>query len=183
MRVQEITEYIEQHADVIGAIVDERFEETKPFVSTKLRKIIRSYLTPIPMHYEWVPDDCPYDRSGSLVAKGYIDINQTVASFLENEYTGSWTPTYESGCGKNYDTYGDDLSYEIISIAGTIMNDTIKKCIRETFALYVLSEDEIDDILDVARDSVYYECIASELFWCSEAIEYYNLSGIKLTEI
>ena len=183
MRVQEITEYIEQHVDIISAMVNERFEETKPFVRAKLRKIIRSYLNPLPMHYEWVLDDCPYDHSGSLVVKGYIDINQTVASFLENEYTGSWTPTYESGCGKTYDTFGDNLFYEIISIAGTIMNDTIKKFIRESFSLYALADDEMDDILDMVGDCVYDECIASDLFWYCEAIEYYNLSEVILTEI
>lgn len=61
----------------------------------------------MPAHYEWECGPEYWDSSGELREDGVADEQQSVWNFLENEYTGAWTPTFVSGHGKSWTTYGD----------------------------------------------------------------------------
>ena len=97
--IQRYANYVNSHVEEIARCVDARFEKNKIQIKSKMVEEIKSYLTPLPVHFEIKRDDNPFDRSGVLVEDGEVILNQTVMEFLQNEYTGNKTATYISGMG------------------------------------------------------------------------------------
>lgn len=174
-------EFVNTHTDEIASYVDKRFEETKDFIRVKIIKEIRAYLTPVPPHYELKYDGNPYDHSGVLVKNGYISLDQSVMSFLENEYSGNKEATYTSGMGWNYYTYEKELQFSTIDIASSIMFPAIRTYIESSFDIN-LSDEDFQEIQDACRDfdDIYDHCIASSFFFGTPAVEFVNIENIPL---
>lgn len=110
MKASEL-EIIKDHTEEIAKKINEQFELEKESIKEQLLDEIKGYITPVPSHYEWTRGDCPYDDSGELYVDGLVSLDQTIAEFLENEYTGEKEATYESHRGFYYECYGDKLCY------------------------------------------------------------------------
>lgn len=181
--ITKYAEYIKEHAKEIGEKVDARIFDLEDEIKEEIFDEIRDYLMPLPDHYEWRHDGCPYDFSGEIFEDGFVSLDQTIQNFLENEYTGRWRPTYSSGRGLAYDVYGDDLSYLTREIAGRIFNDTTKKVLEDAFAEEI-SEDLFDEIMCFHRDKIYYNSYVSSLFFDWEgAVEYLGIGNVKLSDL
>lgn len=128
---KQFSDYINCHITEIVNHINEQFHNSKDFIKAKILHEIKRYLEPLPIHYEWQYDGCPYDCSGELVYDGYVSLNQTISDFLANEYSGQRVPTYESGRGFNYLTYGDKLSDFTRSLADTIMYNSVKSQLKK----------------------------------------------------
>ena len=174
--------YIEDNYMELASNVDKQFEESKEFIRASIIKEIREYLTPIPVHYEWQPDDCPYDHSGVIIQDGYVDLNQTVSSFLEDEYTGDKIATYESGRGFEYWTYGDRLRYLTMSIAEEILQSSVKKQLEQKFDT-VISDELFEEIMDYSHDIVDDYSLSGGFFFYEEAIEFVGIGDMLLRRI
>jgi hypothetical protein len=175
-------EYIDTHTDEIAKFVNERFEQYKDFIRAKLIQAIEAYIDPVPVHYEWQYEYDPYDHSGIIVKKGYISLNQSVTEFLK-EYTGQQEASYESGRGWNYTTYGDDLSYDTLELATTIMFAAARQYVEAHLGVKI-SDEEFQTVQDdFDFDALYDNCIASD-FFCSEvAVDYVGIGDMTLREI
>ena len=79
-------EYVNSNESKIAKNVNDCFESLKDCIRTELISEIKEYLNPIPVHYDWRPDGNPYDISGEIIKNGYVLLDQTIDSFLENEY-------------------------------------------------------------------------------------------------
>jgi hypothetical protein len=88
-------------------------------------------------------NDPHWDHSGE-VRRNNADplilrtLYDTLVEWLDNEYTGQWTPTYTSGCGMNWETYGD----------------VVEEYVRERLAEWCHSQfdDKSDDFEDTFWD-------------------------------
>lgn len=179
-----IIEYVEHNAKKIALQINEDFERQKDKIREELMTIIENWLSPIPIHYEWEDDGCPYDSSGIIVVDGLITLDQTISEFLANEYTGYCEATYMSGQGFNYETFGEKLSYETLRIGFDIMICTIKRCLETHFKIK-LTEEDLREIQSSCNefDDIYDECFTSYFFWYETAIEFAGIGNIKLNEI
>lgn len=177
-------EYVNSNVEDIANYVNTCFETSKDFLKMKLITEIRKYIYPLPIHYLWKPDENPYDCSGIIVEDGFINPNQTVIEFLENEYSGNKEATYISGMGWRYNTYEDELFSYTIELAADIMFPAICKCIEKEFSVS-LSEDDFEQIKESCGefDEIYDNCIASDFFFASLAIEFTGIENMKLTAI
>lgn len=174
--------YIREHLDEIVKMIDDQFLLSKDFIRAKLIKEIKTYLSPIPVHYEWMYDGCQYDRSGILIEDGYIDINQTISEFLENEYNGNKTASFMSGCGFFYDTYGNELSYCTFEIAGDILYCTVRRVLEESYHTN-LSDESFEELMDEWHDEIYTNCLAYDFFSYEPVIEFVGIGDIKLFQL
>ena len=177
-------EYVNSNESKIAKNVNDCFESSKNFIRTELISEIKEYLNPIPVHYDWRPDGNPYDISGEIIKNGYVLLDQTIDSFLENEYSGNTEATYISGMGLIYNTYGDELRYVTMQIAPDIMCSTIKENIENYFDVS-LSDEDFEYIEDSCRafDPIYDECLASDFFNYEYAVKFVDIGNIKLNEI
>jgi len=177
--------FVEDNCQEIAEKVNRTFEERKEELYKELIKILQDTLEDGNLvHYEWSPysENGEYwDHSGSLQESGKIDLTQTVEDFLEYEYTGNWSPSYESGRGKNYDCYGNSLSYDTNEIGGDVMREVITDVLVKEFP--ELSRDDCDDIIFDTFDSIYDNCYARDFFFAEGAYEYVGLSKKSLQEI
>lgn len=110
--------------------------------------------------YEWVSDDNPYDHSGDvrlilpenkLDYINNIEINEWLDCFIDQLYTGQRIPTFESGCGWNFESYGSYLQYKfehelidrILNLSSFIFPESV-------------NEDEWDEIkYDLVDDFIW----------------------------
>ncbi len=182
IEVKKYIDYIEANYMEMAKNVNKQFELSKEFIRASIIREIREYLTPIPVHYEWKLDDCPYDYSGIIIQDGYVSLNQTVTSFLENEYTGDKEATYESGRGFNYLTYGDELGYFTMSIAGEILYSSVKNQLEQKFNTDI-SDELFEEVMDYSHDAVYDYCLASDFFSSDGAIEFVCIGDMTLRHI
>lgn len=114
--MQQCIDYIKQNEDEIAEYVNSLFLAQKDVIREQLLESLAAMLNPIPTHYEWRSNDCPYDYSGELYEDGKVSLEQTVSEFLESEYTGASRATYVSHYGLSYNTYGDSLSDDTLEI-------------------------------------------------------------------
>lgn len=176
------TQCISGHIEQIANKVNEQFNNSKELIRGKILNKIKGYITPLPIHYEWQNDDCPYDHSGKLIENGIINLNQTITEFLENEYTGGTEATYISGNGLRYNTFGDDLSNFTLKMGGEILYNTTRQYLEDFFGQSI--PDEIfDNIMDEYHDEIYDNCLASDFFSYEAAIEFVGIGNIKLTQL
>lgn len=177
-------DYVNTHVEEIAAYVDECFEQSKDSIKEKLIRLVRDYLSPVPIHYVIKNDHNPYDSSGILVEQGYVSLDQTVKEFLQNEYSGNKEATYTSGMGWNYNTYEDELHYDTMDIASNIMFSAICKYIEDQFHVS-LSDEEFEDIVDSCGDfdEIYDNCIANEFFFGTSAVEFVGIENMLLKDI
>ena len=177
-------DYINSHVNEIAEYVNNCFDSSKDSIRTKIIRKIQEQLTPLPTHYVKKQDGNPYDYSGIIVSDGNISLNLTVADFLKNEYSGNKEATYISKMGWNYNTYADELSYDTLEIAAEIMFPAIQKHVESHFKVK-FTDEEFEKIKESCGDfdEIYDNCIASDFFFSSFAIEYVDIGNIKLADI
>jgi len=100
----------------------------------------------------WEYDDCPYDFSGVVKQDGMLSHDITLEDFFE-KHTGNWTATYNSGYGKHWETFLDDISYESLNVGEDIMWSILYPKMYEICS--DLTEDEIWVIRDDIHDDFY----------------------------
>lgn len=176
-KCDEIKHIIEEDHERIAKLVNVRFEETREIIKEKLLSSIKEMITPVPKHYVWRYDGCPYDYSGHLKEQGYVSLDQTISQFLENEYTGYSRATYVSHCGLYWCNWGDDLSDKTGDIGYEIMQQVIIEYLTEKLGREVSDEE----ISDANWDPVYDLCYASDFFFYEAAVEFVGIGNISLS--
>ena len=163
------------------------FLAQKDVIREQLLESLAAMLNPIPTHYEWRSNDCPYDYSGELYEDGKVSLEQTVSEFLESEYTGASRATYVSHYGLSYNTYGDSLSDDTLEIGCSIMTDGIKNFVQRNAGIPCerFSREEFFDIKTECNefDPIYDECRASDFFWATAAVEFAGIDKMTLKEV
>lgn len=184
MDKEKYAEYVNSHTEEIAEYVNSCFEESKDFIKAKIIKQINKYLSPVPVHYEWELDDDPYDHSGILVQNGLVNLSQTLSEFFENEYTGKKMPTFESGRGFDYETYGDDLHYFSLELGCQMMNSGIKRFLEEEFG-EALSEEDFGVLQDECDmfDEIYDSSITSDFFWYEGVLDFLEIGGKSIQSV
>lgn len=182
--IQKAVNYVNQNTELLVENVNETFEEEKEWIRKQVVQLIQErFSQPLP-HYRWEYDGCPYDRSGTLVKEGEISDQQTVSDFLENEYTGGRVPTYESHRRFAYDTYGDWLSQESLTIADNIMMESVKTDV-ESYLGEKVPKEVMDEIQSRCNDfdDIYINSVAADFFCHEGVIEYTEIGDRMLSEI
>lgn len=175
--------YVELHIKEIADFVNECFHNQREFLKIKMIRKIREYLTPVPVHYDWRLEEWnTYDYSGEIIENGTVSLQQTINSFLENEYSGNKEATYISHMGFSYNTYGDELRYYTNELGNEIMLDAMKRYIEDHFNT-ILSEEEFECIIDGCHDEIYDNCMAADFFFYEPAIEFVGIGGRKLRSV
>ena len=75
--MQQCIDYIKQNEDEIAEYVNSLFLAQKDVIREQLLESLAAMLNPIPTHYEWRSNDCPYDYSGELYEDGKVSLEQT----------------------------------------------------------------------------------------------------------
>lgn len=177
-------DFVNSNAELLARAVDDEFEAEKNKIRASVIEEIESYLDPVPPHYEWRHDGCPWDCSGELVERGVVSLDQTVSDFLEDEYSGRKEPTFERGRGWNYLTFGDDLSYVTANLGYDILLSVIRHQLEKYFGEPV-SDEQLDDIKTECYDfdRIYENTRAFEFFLADPAVEFCGLKDVSLREI
>ena len=162
--------------------MNESFEFQKDFIRNSLLLKIQNYFSEgLLTHYEWEPDSDEYwDDSGILIPDGYIDMNQTVSHFLEEEYNGEKTATFISGSGWSYDTYGYDLSDLLLEIGYSIMRGTIEDILQEQFPDIIITDESL---LDLDCDCIYDESYTNLFYDWYFPVEFTGIGELTLNEV
>ena len=182
--IVQCAEYVNENVTKIAENVNKKFYRDKDYIKKQLIMTIQSFLSPIPVHYYWVYDGCPYDYSGILVKDGFVSLEQTVDEFLSCEYSGNKESTYISRFGFSYNSYGDELSYVTLDIGIKIMDTCIREQIENHFRRKI-SEEELECIREECNnfDDIYINCLASEFFSYEVAIAFVDIGKLMLNEI
>lgn len=175
-------ENIKDHTEEIAKKINEQFELEKDSIKEQLLEEIRGYITPVPKHYEWTRGYCPYDDSGEIYVDGLVSMDQTIADFLENEYTGQTRATYCSHRGLDYVTYGEWMFDLLTEIKENIVEKTVKKCMEELFG-EEFSEDDLVGILEEYYSEIYEDSMAFDFDWSMAGIEFTGIANMKLSEL
>ena len=163
--------YIEDNLDEVTEKVTRIFDERKKGLAATLRGMLRDAVS-CATHYEWRRGDCPYDTSGELKDCGDIDLNISIADFLEEEYTGDAKATYVSGHGLEYETYQDSLTNDTITFCENVLRDAVMICLQEAFPEDEVTERDTEEVIYECHDDIYDNCPAERFWPCSGALEY-----------
>ncbi len=174
--------YAEDHCLEIAGHVNDCFDKKKDWIREELLTGIRGLLEPVPAHFVWYRGGCPYDFSGELRKDGLVDLDQTVSDFLEHEYTGGSIATYESGCGLQWMTYGDGISYDTLEFAENIMQEGIREFLEGEFGEEI-PQDVFEEVINTVHDCIYDECVACNFFFWEGAVEFAGIGEMTLSEV
>lgn len=180
----DIYEYIVQNLGDIIKYINSQLPDMHSYIANRVLGEIRSYLSPLPKHYKWEIDEAvTWDRSGRIEPDGLISLNQTVKTFLEEEYTGASLATYESGRGFDYLTYIDKLDNFVqylgaeLKIALTVRyieNNTgivLENKDYTTVNECLMDNDDLDDDLDI------------DFFDCNDVMKILGISDVLLGDL
>lgn len=187
--VDKIIKMIQNHCMEIAEEVDKQFYIQKETIRAIILDEICDYLSPLPTHYEWYYDDCPYDFSGLLRKDGKVSLEQTISDFLFYEYTGEKEATYMSHMGFYYCTYGDELCYIGMKISHDILLSTTYEYLKNMgTSLTNLSEQDLkaafkDDVVDAIYDEIYDNSLAMEFFFYEAIIDFLDIGEIFLWKL
>ena len=161
--MQQCIDYIKLNEDEIAEYVNSLFLAQKDVIREQLLESLAAMLNPIPTHYEWRSNDCPYDYSGELYEDGKVSLEQTVSEFLES------------------------LSDNTLEIGCSIMTDGIKDFVQRNAGIPCerFSREEFFDIKTECNefDPIYDECRASDFFWATAAVEFAGIDKMTLKEV
>lgn len=183
-KILRCAEFINSHADEIVQYVDKVLLDFMPELKDKVLDKIKEYLDPRPKRFDWVDNGDPYDYSGEIRENGYISLNQTLESFLE-EYTGAKEATYVSSYGWRYTTYGDEIADFIFPIVCALMKDSVFEFLENKLNS-TFSEDEKQDILFECKDFdlIYDGSLANNFFAYESSQEYLEIdNNLMLSDI
>lgn len=167
---ERLVAYVREHLQEVIESVNTYFEESRGKIWNQILDEIRSYLISGPLvHYVWERGDCWNDVSGKLQKKGFVDLEQTISDFLISEFTGESIPTYESGKGRYYPTYGDDLEKATRLIGEKIMFDAVRAYFQNVLS-YTIEEMIIDYVVRQCHDEIFDNSIAADFMYYDVAI-------------
>lgn len=134
--MEQIQKYFQDHAKEIAEQINQDFIEKKEEFRLVALDVIKSYITPIPPHFELDGEE--------LKCKGMLDLNQTVSNFLRNEYlppffAGNNATWWELQCQKISRTkpkYEDFFRFEIHNIVFEIVEKRIESILAAEFPEY-----------------------------------------------
>ena len=66
-----VNDNIEEISNLVTKNIENSRNDFKKFTLVKIKEC----LDPIPTHYRWQPDDCPWDHSGELIKDGQVNLN------------------------------------------------------------------------------------------------------------
>lgn len=185
--MQKCINCIKQNEDEIAEYVNSLFLAQKDDIREQLLEDLAAMLDPIPTHYEWRSNDCPYDYSGELYEDGKVSLDQTVSEFLENEYTGAKRASYVSHCGFFFDKYGEPFSDGTLDIAWSIMTDGIKEFVEKKTGISCeqFTDDDFDEIQIECNsfDPIYMNCYAFDFFSAIPPVEFVGIDKMTLKEV
>lgn len=151
-KIQKYAKFVKEHEKEITSFVDQYFEVKKNEIREKILNDIKSYLDPIPDHYE----KC----HGKLKKNGKISLDQTVFEFLE-EYMGTCFMD-------NYEKFGNIFEVIISSEIGyNYMKNAIKNYLEVSFNEKITNED-LGNICD--------ECSYFAPIYCNSVTNEYGSS-------
>ena len=128
-----------------------RTTDLKEKLKENIAKGVEEYKTH--QAYEWERGDCPYDCSGEL----HKIYNKTIGDVYDNDidilqaYTGNWEATYESGCGMNYLTVADEMTYDLRDIYDVYTDKFVKEHWNDVKEAYPEIEGDfsIENVLEL----------------------------------
>lgn len=176
MRASEL-EIIKDHTKEIAKKINEQFEQEKDSIKEQLLEEIRGYITPVPRHYEWT-----YDDSGEIYVDGLVSLDQTIADFLENEYTGEKEAVYQNRHGLRYETYGDRIENLTRNIGFDILKKITCEYAEKLFNTAISREDFMR-ILEKYNYEIYVDSMAFDFTLYERAIRFVRIEGLKLSEL
>lgn len=161
--------------------IEEQFDECKKEIAKFFVDIVDNKKKN-KMTYDLDPS---YDRSGHVFSTNIsykLRDYKLVNDFLESEYTGNWNASYESGCGKYWDTYSKDFDEFIREFINDIIEEAFQKLgyINDNGEKVKLFDifDQFDNIIgndEIEIEGDFYKKISE-----SDAKEFYELgNGIQ----
>lgn len=181
MRANEL-EIIKDHTEEIVKKINEQFEQEKNSIKEQLLEEIRGYITPVPKHYDWTRGDCPYDDSGEIYVDGLVSLDQPIAEFLENEFTGEKEAVYQNRHGLRYETYGDRIENLTRNIGFDILKKITCGYAEKQFNTAISGEDFMK-ILEKYNYEIYVDSMAFDFTLYERAIRFVRIEGLKLSEL
>ncbi len=184
MDYKKMAKYVLENSKVIATKIDQDYAVMKNKMIVFYLETIKEWIIPLPDHFEWEDDGCPYDSSGIIVADGFISLDQTINDFLEKEYTGERMPSFISGMGFYYRTYGDKISDICSDRSWHHMLKIIKNTLEEAFSVR-LTDDDISEIQSLSHefDDIYTNCLVFDFYSYEGLLPFLGIGNIKLNEI
>lgn len=134
--------------------------------------------------YEWRPDNCPYDHSGDVYETGVINIDESVADFIE-EYDGGWKPTFESGRGKEFTRLEEGISEYLMMEPYNVSRRIIHNMLDDKFPGEI-NDDNFQDILDELDweiSDMIDDAGGLNVLYYDGLIDYYGLSDQSVRNV
>lgn len=180
----DIYEYIVQNLGDIIKYINSQLPDMHSYIANRVLGEIRSYLSPLPKHYRWEIDEAvTWDRSGRIEQDGLISLNQTVKTFLEEEYTGNSLATYESGRGLDYLTYIDKLD-DFIRDLGVELKRALTARYIENNTGIVLEDKDYTTVSDCISDNDDFdEDLDIDFFDCTDVMRVLGISDVLLGDL
>lgn len=171
-KVELCEKYIYSNLDMFRNKLNDAFNNSKELLKLEVIKLVQNIFKNYkPIHYKWYIDDSGYiyDWSGDIRKVGDINTNKTtLIQFLEDEYTGNWIATYESGHGRLWETWDDYLINDTLAIGYTIYRKTICDLLPVE-----LTDNEFEYIYETVADrELYFESPYCHCFSPSMLLSY-----------
>ena len=179
-----IYNYIVQNLGDIIEYINSQLPDMHSYIANRVLGEIRSYLSPLPKHYKWEIDEAvTWDRSGRIEQDGLISLNQTVITFLEEEYTGNSIATYESGRGLDYMTYRDKLD-DFVRYLGAELKIALTARYIENNTGIVLEDKDYTTVSDCISDNDDFdEDLDIDFFDCTDVMRILGINDVLLGDL
>ena len=179
-----IYNYIVQNLGDIIKYINSQLPDMHSYIAKRVLGEIRSYLSPLPTHYRWEIDEAvTWDRSGRIEQDGLISLNQTVITFLEEEYTGNSIATYESGRGLDYMTYRDKLD-DFVRYLGAELKIALTARYIENNTGIVLEDKDYTTVSDCISDNDDFdEDLDIDFFFCLHVMRILGINDVLLGDL
>ena len=179
-----IYNYIVQNLGDIIKYINSQLPDMHSYIENRVLGEIRSYLSPLPTHYKWEIDEAvSWDRSGRIVQDGLISLNQTVKTFLEEEYTGNSLATYESGRGLDYMTYIDKLDSFVQDIGAELKIALTVRYIENNTGI-VLEDKDYTTVNECLMDNDDFdEDLDIDFFDCTDVMRILGINDVLLGDL
>lgn len=189
--MEELQKYVDciyDHDKEIVIYINKQFNESKIEIREDILNKIKDFLSPIPDHYRWKYDGCPYDFSGKLVKKRKINLDQTILDFLKNEYTGKREESHCRGFNDNFKYYFPKYKDLLIDFTIPYANNFVCQCIHKYLNIHFqtnISGTDFKNIMDECCiiDEIYCDSITEYFISAERLLKYLKIGKMKLSEL
>lgn len=177
--------------DFIKAQIDREFfvRVRKDEIRNKLFRLVKErMLTPVPIHYEYIPPDYIYGKEAKIVPNGRVSLDQTLGHFLSKEYNGTYTPPGEEDrkCDYKFPVFGDSLGHYGAEIAADLIFQTSIRLVETEFGPPKIPKYRMAHIFSRYWDGFYETIFVPWLNMFGEyqcLIEFLGIENILLKDI